>query len=822
MEGRLINLTEDERDRLATSIRSGEYNLLIGAGASLKSLGGDGKELPTGRGLADELAMHKGVRPGASLQRVFELLTDGEVNRLVTKRFQSCVPGPAIRQIPKFPWRRIFTLNIDDALEHAYGEPGALQDHVTRNYKDPFEESRELTEVPIIHIHGYAQRPKDGYVFARSAYVGQITRSNSWMTVLADLMAVEPFIVIGTTLDEVDLDYYLAQRSQASSRKDMGPGIFVEPFPDALFHKDCDKHNLHPFEGEAVDFFAFLDRETTGRRPPRELVSSAAKELFSAGVEAKSVARFLSDFEIVPRVAQENTGDPRFLLGHEPTWHDLQSGLDVSREITASIARSIENALRVPTAQAQILYYPDETGGGKSTLVRRLAFDFARRGTLTLMCSPLGRLEPAFTASMLDLIEEPLLIVVDDFADQAGPVADISNAMEKRDAVFLCSERSYRNRYINQTLGGSQFTPLANRSLSEREAEALIRNYLQAGWVGLPEAADNPRKFARNLIRDPVAVACCRILNDFTPMERIISSLLDEANTIDRKRYVAAALAQYCINGGIRYDLLVKIAGGYGLQDQITPYHLLPLAYSEGGMRNYLVPLNGVIGGQVLDTVSTNNTAELFDIFIATAKAIAPRVNRHTIKRRSPEARLAGRLFDFDQVVERFLGNRADEFYSDVQLAWQWNSRYWEQVSLLHLSRFYRAPGTPEGLRSLETARQHARHAISVEEHPFSLTTLGKILFAQAQVEPYTRQSAFDEAFARLSQAIDLERSWAWTNTQAFVILFRGVREVMDLGVKLTSRQGELLMEYATYARRRFARDRELMDSIDQVQARLR
>jgi hypothetical protein len=818
----LIELDDVALNRLAASVRAGEYNLLIGAGVSLGSLGGDGRPLPTGKELTDELCKLKDVRSGTNLQRVFELLNDGEVKSQITDRFSNCKPGPAVLSIPKFPWRRIFTLNVDDALENAYKQGGALQDFTTKNYRDAFEESRELTDVPIIHIHGYAKKPSDGYIFSRSAYVGQITKINSWMAVLADLLAVEPFIIVGTRLDEVDVDFYLAQRSQASSRKDMGPSIFAEPSPDALFLKDCEKHDLRPYRGNAEQFFEFLDREVSDRRPPIELVSEQGKSLFPEKTEPKAIAKFLSDFEVVPRIASENSGDPRFLLGDQPTWCDLQSALDVSREASGSLSKAIETALRVSVGEPQILYFDDETGGGKSTVARRLAFNFARQGTRTLLCSPLGRLEPAFTASMLDLIDDPLLIVVDNFADQVGPVADICHMMEKRDAVFFCSERSYRNRYIKQGLGGSFSTPLDARPLVPREAEALIKNYFQAGWIGESEATENPKRFARKLAGDPIAVACCRILNDFRPIDRIVSSLLDDANSVEKKRYVTAALAQYCIKGGIRYDILVKSAGGYRLSDQMRVDHPLPLTFSEGRVKNYLVPLNGVIGSQALETFARTEDDKLFEIFVDVANAIAPRVNRHTIKRRSPEARLAGRLFDYDQIAEHFLGAKAEKFYSAVQLSWQWNSRYWEQVALLYVAKYFKSPEGPDALGYLETARQHARHAVSIEEHPFSYTTLGKILLIQAQADPGVRQIAFEEAFGRLSQAIDLERSWAWTNTQAFVILFKGVRDLTDLGVRLTSRQAEYLHDCIGYARRKFARDRELQDGIDEVQARLK
>src|SRR5579864_578478 len=129
----------------------------------------------------------------------------------------------------------------------------------------------------------------------------------------------------------------------------------------------------------------------------------------------------------------------------------------------------------------------------------------------------------------------------------------------------------------------------------------------------------------------------------------------------------------------------------------------------------------------MLSRLSQNDRQLLLEIFIALATQIAPRVNRNTVKRRAPEARLASRLFDFDSVVDELLKEKASEFYARMQPVWQWNSKYWEQVALMHLSKYYAEPNAADGKDALRQAAQDARHAVSIEHHPLPLTTLGKI-----------------------------------------------------------------------------------------------
>ena len=92
--------------------------------------------------------------------------------------------------------------------------------------------------------------------------------------------------------------------------------------------------------------------------------------------------------------------------------------------------------------------------------------------------------------------------------------------------------------------------------------------------------------------------------------------------------------------------------------------------------------------------------------------------------RRSPEARLAGRLFDGDKIVKPLLDSAAEQFYVESQKLWEWNSRYWEQRALLKADS------------DLVTALRYAKQAVAIENHPFPLTTLAKLLLKTIEAEP--------------------------------------------------------------------------------------
>jgi hypothetical protein len=809
-------ISDEQRAAFISSLKSGQYNLLLGSGASMDSFNVRGT-LPSGTQFRNDLALLKKANSSQPLQKVFSLLRQGEIEEHVTKRFSQCTPGATYLLLSSFIWKRAFTFNIDNAMEAAYAREAAKQIILSYNFDDEYEDDRTLAELPLIHLHGDVARPVAGYVFSRDEYIRQITAINPWMTVLAQFIRSEPFIIAGSSMDEVDLDFYLAHRTNTSARDDRGPSIRVEPFPDEVTRNDCERHGLLLFVGTTLEFLQFCEAMVPQRPTPYELVPEESQKLIPDGISRTVALGFLSDFELVPATERENRSASRFLYGHNPTWQDLASNIDVPRQLTGSLVKEVESRLKVDSNEPKLLLVREGTGTGKTTVLRRCAFELAQRGIRVLNCSALSRVEPASTASVIDLIDDPLVIIVDNFADQVTVFRDLLDRFEKKDVVVVAADRSYRFRYISQALSGTPYTIYNSLPLRPIDCERLIANYVGLGLVGSKSAIRNKKEFIKRIVDDPIAVACSRILNDFRPLDRIIDDILRDSSEPERRRYYIAALAQYCFRGGVRYDVVSSAVGREGLTRQLHKDHSLPLAFYDR-TNSFVVPQNSTLAQRILQLAADNNRDWLLEIFVALANQIAPRVNRKTLKRRSPEARLAGRLFDFDSVTDELLKEKAPDFYQRTQIAWQWNSRYWEQIALMHLAQYFASPQSPTGLQALTDATQHARHAVSIEHHPLPLTTLGKILLAQMTVKGFSLTSTYAEAYEHLTDAIILEESWSRKAIQPYILLFRGTNDFMARGGVLSKKQTEKLTALAKEARGQWGRDQDMIDALAPVQ----
>ena len=166
-------------------------------------------------------------------------------------------------------------------------------------------------------------------------------------------------------------------------------------------------------------------------------------------------------------------------------------------------------------------------------------------------------------------------------------------------------------------------------------------------------------------------------------------------------------------------------------------------------------------------------------------------------------------------MVEPLLGLRAEKLYEMSREKWQWNSRYWEQVALMNLALYRKGSNDPERLRN---AIQHARHAVALETHPLSLTTLGKVLFASLFANDFGDIELLDEAIRRLDLAISMERKWLRPFGHSYVTLFSGVRQYLQKDRMLTDIQRGIVFARIEEARKLFKGDPEVVPEIEKIE----
>lgn len=794
---------------------SGRYNLLLGAGISLDSRDRNGQAVVGGERLKELLCKLKGVRETTPLSKVSPLLTDSERKQHLTDRYFGCRPGPTVFKLTGFVWKHAFTLNIDDALEAAYqASPNRKQNPIPINYDSLYETFSSRYELPIIHLHGFVRQPDKEYVFSLAQYANVTRGLNPWMHVLSQMLGSEAFIIAGTSLSEPDLEFYLSSRTPTSPRTDRGPSILVEPYPDAVTENECKRHGLVLVKASLLDFLTWIEKELGPPPGLDKLTLPTLEMLFSPVPDKLRQIAFFSSFDFVSQVeplSAAKSGLSSFFYGRPPSWQDLASSVDIPLDDELRIGNNVRAVLDSQSESRSLLVALSEPGFGKTTDIRRVAYDLAREGRIVFSLRAHASIDVEHALACLKCVQKPYVLVIDGVADHAQAIRDILEAGELEEPfIIVGAERDYRYDHLDRVLGDLNVEYVDLTPWPFEKYLELIERYRRNGLLGSEAAIKDPRRFAERLQSDSAAVAVCRILNDFKPLDTIVKSIWNDASEGARRSYLIAALAHYCHPVGVQFSILQTAQSNPELEQQVSQVHPLPICYSADN-DDYVLPLNAMVADRVLTLIGRNKRDILLEAFTKLGNALAPYVNRRAIINQTPEARLAGRLFDADRVVRPLLEDMAESLYVNVKESWEWNSRYWEQRALLIQNN------------DLNTALQYARHAVAIERHPFPLTTLARMLIRKMEVEPSGRDFLFNEAFDQLSAAlgIEMERSRR-VGPHAFFTVFQGALKFVNLGGTLSNRQRQDLQTWINDARYRFARDTKVQSACDQLEIKMK
>lgn len=806
MAKRFEDLSANDKRRLCDFLINKRVSLFLGSGVSLDSESATGKMKSAGKLRKDLVSLNQ-LPETASLQQAYSMMTPDEIHSEITEHYTCSVAGPTVTRLANQPWRRVYTLNVDNCFEFAFRKlieqlEFDAESLESFNFCDSYSELLSDKRCSVVHLHGAVERPDDGYVFSRDEYAQSIQRPNSWMLTLSQLIRTDTFIIAGTSLDEIDVSYYLQQRNQNTSRGDVPASILIEPYPNRLTEKLCEDHEFVLFEGTPSQFFVELEK--VDGRIVRPWIDNERDGLAGLGLSQAERLRFSATFEVVPDEPEKTPNPARFLLGAELTWSMLAANSDVPRETYDQIRDHVQNTLEDP--ELRVLMVVDAPGSGKTALLKRLAFDFSRGSGSVFYYSGLGfELETRRTSEILNSIPGPVIVFVDNFADALNTVSLVLAKIEKKDFLFVCCERDYRLPYIENAFTGEDYLLIRDAlDLTRSEALALRAAHEAEGLSTIDSIAEG--QFLGQVTGKTVAEANCRIQNNFKTIDAIVDSLSGECSDSEAETYLTVALARFCYAIGVRRSVLSTISFPEVVEFLFSNECALPIKYSDH-RGSFVVPKHAIIGDRLIERKKKLGDRSLLTAFTDLATSLAPRVNPSTIRRKTPEAQLLGRLMDYDNNVKRFIDDYAEEYYASLRPLCGWNARYWEQMSLLKLDRFF---ASPEDRLLLDESIQHARSAISAELHPFSLTTLAKVLFQAMEKSPSMRDQLFEEAWGHVVDADERESRWSSRGATLFVVCFGGALSYVEMGGQLSGAQYEKLRDMVATTRALKIRDRKL------------
>lgn len=494
--------------QIKSAIETGRLVLLFGAGASVTSVDRHNKQLLSGSDFAKLLAEEAGFTyKNEPLPVVYSAVQRTLGDRLIAileEKYRHCKPSKEYEIISKYAWARIYTLNIDDALEIALSKhSGQL---VNKRYiSDTVHDQDQLfREIDYVKLNGSVDRINDGLIFSPKEYGKGSASPSLWYSELAEDFFKYKFIFIGTKLNE-PLFYHQIERYRSVSGSKEQRSYVLIPSVTEIEKNSLEELNLEHIPGTLSDFTAWLQEAFPTPLSSNDLAMKRYPELemmISLG-RSKEIDHLVKAYQHVIPVARsfltlstaqaKHPGKIRdFYKGFKPDWQDILDEVPAKLISTTLIFNEIISTI---DKGKTLLVITGPAGSGKSTLLKQLAIQLSDIGKAVYFIDyPVDNLKEIIFALESSNSERYCI-----FYDRVGSIApDIENILTAgimKKGYFVGAEsQSVWDRRVASRLGKYSGNPFKMEEIGEDDAKNILIKLEKYGpWTRLSKLSRKER-----------------------------------------------------------------------------------------------------------------------------------------------------------------------------------------------------------------------------------------------------------------------------------------------------------------------------------------
>lgn len=494
-------------EQLKVAFERGELVLLLGAGTSLSSLTFDGKEsLLGGDALAEKLLQRAGIPySGEALPVAYAAAKRELQDRIwpfLESKFQGCRPAPELLKLATYPWARIYTLNIDDALDRALAKNSKQNvvtkyrfDRVTDN--DPF-----YGRLEFVKLNGSINRQADGLIFSPQEYGASSANQPLWYKELSADFFKFTFLFVGTRLAE-PLFYHQVESYRIANNAKEGRSFVLTPSATAAEKIHLQDLNLEHIPGTLKDFVEWLERNFPTPPAPMDLAIAQHPELADLAkreIDEEHLKLLESLISVNRRslATARRTNRPagsirEFYRGFKPEWNDI---ID---EVPATLSQlaSVIDAIPKITKERRVVLITGPAGSGKTTTLMQAALrlaDLTPTRPVYYLNEPVDAID-----KVIDWLEKTspgeFILCLDRISNVADGIKRALTGDRLKKCILLVTERqnawSHRVGIHLTKYVGSQITL---GSLTTEEANAILEKLERFGpWTRLAKLKPSAR-----------------------------------------------------------------------------------------------------------------------------------------------------------------------------------------------------------------------------------------------------------------------------------------------------------------------------------------
>jgi hypothetical protein len=714
-------------ERLLGGVADSRYHVMLGAGASLGAQNSLGERLPSGAELRDLLLEEIGLADeDVSLQRAFEAFVSSrgeiEANEFIRNRFSGCVPQPWHSLLVRLPWQAYWTLNVDDVVQAAFAALGEPVTPVTILASDRLQHfDGQDQRVPIVHLHGYVgvydQRSNPQLVFSSEQYHSALAdiQLARWRTKFTSVLAEQPVVVLGAGLaGEIDLAPPL-HRGNISHESGL-PSFLVRPTWTDFTLNEARRWGFEPIEASAEEFIEYLTQQV---------------KMVAHPPESRYRNRY-TDATFVPaqRVVQASSPPHDFYGGHEPQLSDIYANLDAAPDWLDETLREIGSFYddRAVSQECYLIHGPPFSG--KSTGLMRLSVELERLGWTAYHLGGRERLDSTELGRFF--ADRPSgFLVVDNARWEASEIRDclVHFRAIGRGLVVLAADRTSRFEYVDRVVAnGSPYAGTRSIEMSPSQGfwSRILTKRGQKARLGMLDGRSP--EFQR-----------FHLLNNGSDLFTSLAVLEESRGFLDRAldevKSVGSPWSDVVTVLGIASWQAIDIP--VGIVCQVTGISVARFADAVRTDLRDIVEFDANNAGfarlrhRYLGDLIVNGQAKfqgaspVGDLARDVCLAAAPLVDRDAVRNRTVYFKLTRALMHGTTVEDLVGRGKVDDWYAELEQAFSWHARYWEQRALnldgdldRALSYAHRAVNKLRDAWTLNTlATVHMRRALLAASH---------------------------------------------------------------------------------------------------------
>jgi GTPase SAR1 family protein len=373
--------------RIKSAIESGRIVLVFGAGASIGSTNQTGDPILSGTDLSKLLAKEAQVEySGEGLQVVYgavKHILGGRLNTILEMNYRYCEPSDNYIVISKFPWARIYTLNIDDALDRALARHSSQKINTIYRFDKIIDQDKIFNNLEYVKINGSIDRMQDGLIFSEREYGKASAVSPLWYRELAEDFFKYTILFIGTKLDESTLWHHI-ERYKLNTNSENQRSYVITPSATVIQKNNLlNEHNIEHISGKFEDFTKWLTENFPSVPSVIEVAIKSNPQLgVMFGIVDKDDKSKYSDlFSGVLKVDRKTLGTDSssginsssiklFYKGFKPTWDDIINEIPATMEDTTAFFCMAEEGI---SNRRKLISLFGPAGSGKTTLLKQVS-----------------------------------------------------------------------------------------------------------------------------------------------------------------------------------------------------------------------------------------------------------------------------------------------------------------------------------------------------------------------------------------------------------------------------------------------------------------